>query len=436
MIRNLHDDTRASKMANGWVSRMIRSRLFKQLESIKYGLITIEESGHVNSFGSPDGPTAHIVINDSRFYSSVLGGSAAIGGAYIGGAWDCDDLVPLFEILLRNEQCLNQVNRFKSVAINLLHRLRHYSLRNSIGGSQKNIAAHYDLGNDFYRLWLDDTMAYSSGIFRDRNQSLSQASTEKFDRVCRKLDLSSDTSVVEIGSGWGGFAIHAAENYQSDVTTTTISHEQFRETLKRVQAQHLNEKIRVLNKDYRHMSGTFDRLVSIEMIEAVGYKYFDQFFGKCGALLNDDGCMCLQAIVMPERRYPSYLKSVDFIQRYVFPGGCLPSVSAILESVGRSSDMRFVHAEDMAPHYAETLRRWRMSFVSSLPEIRALDYPEQLIRTWMYYLSYCEAAFLQRHVGVVQLVFDKPLCRRDPLSISEAAVFVEQDWQTRAPQFQ
>ncbi|MCL4141485.1 UNVERIFIED_CONTAM: hypothetical protein GTU68_040578 [Idotea baltica] len=264
-------------------------------------------------------------------------------------------------------------------------------------------------------------MAYSSGIFHDDSMSMKQASIEKFDRASRKLNLDRSDKLLEIGTGFGGYALHAAENFGCDVTTTTISQAQFDFAKSRFENSDASDKINLLQRDYRDLNGKYDKIVSIEMIEAVGHRFLDQFFQKCSSLLRQDGSMLLQAIVMPERGYSRYLNSVDFIQRHVFPGGCLPSLASLLESVGRSSDMRFVHAEDMAPHYAETLNRWKQSFHSQLDQIRSQGYPERLIRLWSFYLSYCEAAFAERQIGVLQIQFDKPECRRDPIQIGKRA---------------
>jgi cyclopropane-fatty-acyl-phospholipid synthase len=283
------------------------------------------------------------------------------------------------------------------------------------------------LGNDFFQCWLDETWAYSCGIFTSPRATLREASLEKFDRACRKLDLRPDDHLLEIGTGWGGLAIHAAGEYGCRVTSTTISQEQFDLAARRVAAAGLAERVNLLSRDYRDLRGTFDKLISVEMIEAVGHEYLDTYFHKCGELLKPDGSMLLQAIVMPERGYRQYLRSVDFIRRYVFPGGCLPSVASILESVGRTTRMRLVHVEDLAPHYAETLRRWRANLHERLPEIRSLGYSEELLRLWDYYLCYCEAGFEERHVGVVQIVFDNHACRRDPLTVGQNAARVLRD---------
>ena len=269
-------------------------------------------------------------------------------------------------------------------------------------------------------------MAYSCGVFLNPDSTLQQASEEKFDRACRKLDLGPDDHLLEIGTGWGGLAIHAAMNYGCRVTTTTISKEQAAIARKRIDDAGLSHRITLLQQDYRDLEGKFDKLVSIEMIEAVGRRYFDAYFRKLGELLKPDGTALLQAIVMPERRYEQYLKGVDFIQKYIFPGGCLPSVATMLGSAGRVTDLRFVHAEDFAPHYAQTLRCWRQAFRDQLDEVRRQGYSEEFIRLWTYYLCYCEAVFEERHVGLVQIQFDKPRCRRDPMLLSNRAAQQDQ----------
>jgi cyclopropane-fatty-acyl-phospholipid synthase len=273
-------------------------------------------------------------------------------------------------------------------------------------------------------LWLDDTWSYSSGVFSSPNTTLRDASIEKLDRVCRKLDLRRGDHLLEIGTGWGGLAIHAAQHYGCRVTTTTISRQQFDLASRRIEAAGLTERITLLLHDYRDLTGRFDKLASIEMIEAVGHQYLDTYFRKCAQLLTPEGSMVLQAIVMPERHYEEYLHSVDFIRRYIFPGGSLPSLASVLESVGRSSQLRFVHAEDFAPHYAETLRRWRKAFRERLADVRTLGYSDELIRLWDYYLCYCEAAFEERHIGVVQIQFDNFRCRRDPIQVDNRAALV------------
>lgn len=406
----------------GWTDRWAERLVKRSLESLTDGALTLHTADGTSHFGQSGDLRTQLYVHRPRFFPrAVLGGRLSIAECYLQGDWDCDDLTALFRIFIRNAPANQRFDRGLARLSDLGHRLYHFWHSNTRAGSRRNIAAHYDLGNDFYKLWLDDTLAYSSGIFGSPESSLREASLEKFDRVCRKLDLREEDDVLEIGTGWGGFALHAAENYRCQITTTTISREQHAIARQRFEQAGLQSQVTLLQQDYRDLTGQFDKLVSIEMIEAVGHRYLDQFFRQCSQLLRPDGTMVLQAIVMPEHGYPEYLKSVDFIQRYVFPGGCLPSVGAMLESAGRTTDLRFVHAEDFAPHYAETLRRWRQSFQEQLPRIRDLGYPETLIRLWNYYLCYCEAAFEERSVGVVQIQFDKPRNRRDPLRLGQRA---------------
>ncbi len=405
-----------------WVDRWAERLVKHRLDSLTQGSLTLHTGDGSAEFGQTAELRTQLYVHHPRFFSrAVLGGRLSVAESYLQGDWDCDDLTSLFRIFVRNQSSTERFDRGLAWLSELGHRLYHAWHSNSRTGSRRNIAAHYDLGNDFYKLWLDDTLAYSSGIFASPEFTLRDASVEKFDRVCRKLDLHDDDDLIEIGTGWGGFALHAAAHYGCRITTTTISREQHAVAQQRFKQAGVGKQITLLQQDYRDLTGQFGKLVSIEMIEAVGHRYLDRFFRTCSQLLRPDGTMVLQAIVMPEQQYKDYLNSVDFIQRYVFPGGCLPSVASMLESVGRATDLRFVHAEDFAPHYAETLRRWRRSFQDQIATIRDLGYPETLIRLWNYYLCYCEAAFEERTVGVVQIQFDKPRCRRDPLLLSRRA---------------
>jgi len=409
----------------GFVDRLARRLVLRRLNGLRGGEITIDDDAGVSRVGTTGDMHATVRVRNPRFYrQSITGGSLGAAMSYVSGDWDCNNLTDLFRLFVRNTTAAKSLDSGWSRLTQLMHRLVHRWHANSRNGSRRNINAHYDLGNDFFQLWLDDTWAYSSGIFSSPGTTLREASVEKFDRVCRKLDLRPGDHLLEIGTGWGGLAIHAAEHYGCRVTTTTISKQQFDLASRRIEAAGVAGRITLLLQDYRDLAGRFDKLVSIEMIEAVGHQYLDTYFRKCGELLKPDGSMVLQAIVMPERRYDEYLHSVDFIRRYVFPGGCLPSMATILESVGRASQMRFVHAEDFGPHYAETLRRWGKTFHERLADVRRLGYSEELIRLWDYYLCYCEAAFEERHVGVVQIQFDNLQCRRDPIQIGNRAALV------------
>jgi cyclopropane-fatty-acyl-phospholipid synthase len=397
-----------------FLDRLARRVVTKHLAGLSRGELSVSDSRGTISLGEPADLQATLRVNRPRFFRhALLGGSLSVAESYLNGDWECDDLTSLFRIFVRNRESASMLDGGLARLANHVHHLFHWWHANTVKGSRRNISAHYDLGNDFFRLWLDDTMAYSSGIFPTPWASLRDASVEKFDRVCRKLRLQPSDEVLEIGTGWGGFAIHAARNYGCHVTTTTISGEQFAVAQQRIKEAGLDSQVTLLQEDYRDLRGQFDKLVSIEMIEAVGYRFLDEYFRQCGRLLRPDGSLVLQAIVMPERGYGQYLKSVDFIQRYIFPGGCLPSLGAIMASIGRATDLKFVHAEDFAPHYAETLRRWRQAFRTRLDDVRRLGYSEEFIRLWNYYLCYCEAAFEERHVGVLQIQFDKPDCCRD-----------------------
>ncbi|HWB12981.1 MAG TPA: cyclopropane-fatty-acyl-phospholipid synthase family protein [Pirellulales bacterium] len=406
----------------GLLDRLGRAVVTRQLDKLEGGAITLQDAAGATSLGRAGNFNVAVRVRRPRFFrGALLGGTLSVAESYIQGDWDCDDLTALFRLFLRSHSARSRFDQGLSKFAGVGHRLFHRWHANSRRGSQRNIAVHYDLGNDFFRLWLDETMAYSCGVFPEATASLKDASSEKFDRVCRKLDLQSTDRVLEIGAGWGGFALHAAANYGCHVTTTTISRNQFDHVRRRIEDSRLHDRVTLLDQDYRDLRGEFDKLVSIEMIEAVGHRFLDRYFTQLGRLLRPDGSLVLQAIVMPERVHKGYLKSVDFIQRYVFPGGCLPSLASILESAGRVSDLRFVHAEDFASHYAETLRRWRQAFYSRQDEIRRLGYGDDFLRLWDYYLCYCQAAFEERHVGVLQIQFDKPGRRRPFVDFSKAA---------------
>ncbi len=407
------------------LERWSRSLVHQALSGMTRGQLTIADAYGEAVLGQPDeGLSATLCIRDPRFYRNILlAGTDAVDDSFIQGGWETDDLTSLFRVMIRNIDSADRLSSWSATGARIASRLMHLRNANTRAGSRRNIQAHYDLGNEFFQLWLDETLAYSSGVFRTFDAPLREASEEKFDRVCRKLHLRSDDHLLEIGTGWGGFAMHAASRYGCRVTTTTISQRQYEVACERISAAGLDDRIDVLLCDYRDLTGQYDKLASIEMVEAVGSQFFDDYFRKCNDLLRPHGSFVIQAIVMPERRYRQYLKSVDFIQRYIFPGGCLPSVSAMLESVGRTGDFRLSHLEDFAPHYAETLRRWRETFFERIDQVRALGYSEEFIRMWTYYLCYCEAVFEERQVGVVQIHFDKPQCAGDPLMVGQRAAW-------------
>ncbi len=401
--------------------RVARDLLFRSLSQLKSAHLTIHDESGVHVFGndSDSDLQATLKVHNPAFYQQTLkNGSLGAAESYLRGGWSCDDLTSLIRIFARNMQMSHQVDHGAGWLAKWGAWAAHKLRANTRSGARRNIHEHYDLGNDFFKLFLDDTMLYSSAVFEEKNMSLKEASTAKMERICRKLNLKSSDHLLEIGTGWGGFAEYAARNYGCRITTTTISQEQLDFARQRIQQAGLNERVTLLFEDYRDLHGQYDKLVSIEMIEAVGHKNFDTFFGKCSQLLRPDGAFLLQAITMPDQRYDQYLKSVDFIQKYIFPGGCLPSMSAMNSSVGKQTDMQIIHAEDMAPHYARTLECWRHNFWQKIDQVRHLGYSEQFIRMWHYYLCYSEGAFLERATGVVQMLFAKPGCRIDTINTS------------------
>lgn len=322
------------------------------------------------------------------------------------GLWTCDQLDELIKILLRNTSVLNNLGStaFKKP----LYKLLHFLNRDSISGSKKNIAAHYDLGNDLFRNFLDPTMTYSSGYFESADSTMEQASVAKLDRICRKLGITHGDHVVEIGTGWGSFALHAAEHYGCRVTTTTISEEQYQLANERVIAHGLENQIKIVKKDYRLLEGQYDKLVSIEMIEAVGLEYLGNYFEKCAALLKPAGKMLIQAITIADQHFEFSKRNVDFIQRYIFPGGALPSVTELTNTATNCTDLRMTALEDITHHYARTLRFWREKFYNNVDAITELGYDNRFLKMWEYYLCYCEGGFEERHIGCVQAEFMKP----------------------------
>jgi len=395
--------------------RFARMTVLKRLRSLTTGTLTLVEDGEHHCFGETHTQTplhATVNVRDARFFSDLLfGGDVGAGESYVLGRWDCDNITGLVQILLRNQAVLYGMNRGLSRLANPLNRLLHWLNRNTSRGSRRNIAAHYDIGNALFSLFLDDTMMYSCGIFEQPAATLRDASVAKLELICRKLRLGPQDHVLEIGTGWGGFALHAARHYGCRVTTTTISREQYRLARQRIADAGLSDRVEVLFSDYRTLTGQYDKLVSIEMIEAIGHRYFDTYFAKCSSLLKADGQMLLQSITISDQRYRAATRAVDFIQRYIFPGGCLPCVSVLCAAVGSNTDMRLMHREDIGPHYATTLQHWRKRFHQRLAEVRALGYDQQFIRLWEYYLCYCEGGFLERHIGTVQLLLGKPMCR-------------------------
>jgi cyclopropane-fatty-acyl-phospholipid synthase len=396
----------------GLMDGFARRLVLRQLQRLQTGRLTLLENGTELNFGetgTEPALAARINVIDPRFFSELaFGGSIGAGEAWLQGFWQCDDLVALVRLLLRNRAVLDSMEGGTARLTAPLQKLFAWVNRNTHAGAKRNIAAHYDLGNKFFALWLDESMMYSSAIFTRPDMSLHEAQLTRLDHICRKLQLGPNDHVLEIGTGWGGFALYAAQHYGCRVTTTTLSREQHDLAAQRVAGAGLQDRITLLLDDYRDLNGQYDKLVSIEMIEAIGSALYPSFFGKCGQLLKPGGLMLLQAITIADQRYEESQKSIDFIQRYIFPGSCLPSAAVMTHTVATTTGMRLLDLEDIGLHYATTLHHWRDNFFSHLDEVRALGYPEAFIRMWDYYLCYCEGAFLERAISDVQIVFSGP----------------------------
>ena len=390
--------------------RFLRDRLLQRLAGFGHGRLEVRDALGTLAFGrAGDGPEVTLEVLDPGFYRQLAThGSVGAGEAYMDGLWRCSDLVGLVRLLVRNRDLLDGMEtgsaRLGGLAMKALHLLR----RNTRDGSRRNIAAHYDLGNDFFRLFLSEDLMYSSAYWAGADDTLEAASTRKLDLICRKLALGPDDHVLEIGTGWGGFALHAARHYGCRVTTTTISREQYELAAARVREAGLEDRITLLQSDYRDLTGQYDKLVSIEMIEAIGAEYQTAYFGQIGRLLKPEGLALVQAITIEDHRYQQALESVDFIKRFIFPGCFIPSVSAMLEAKTRSSDLALVGLEDFGLSYARTLQAWRERFLARLAEVRAQGFDARFVRMWEFYLAYCEGGFRERSIGVSHLLLAKP----------------------------
>ncbi len=399
-----------------WVADYAKAQIIKRLNSLQVGQLTLIDASEKYVFGSDATITASITVLDPRFYGEIaFGGSIGAGEAYMLGYWKADNLTDVIRLMCVNQSVMDTLEGGYQWLTKPLMKILHWLNSNTTEGSRKNIAAHYDLGNDMFALFLDPTMMYSSAIFNEQTHSLQAASELKLKVICEKLDLKPTDHVVEIGTGWGGFAIYAATHYGCKVTTTTISKQQFELAKSRVEAADLSNQITLLLEDYRHLAGQYDKLVSIEMIEAVGYQYYDTYFAKVSTLLKPNGLALIQAITIADKRYESAKNSVDFIQRYIFPGSCIPSNTAMLTSVTKVSDLRLFDLEDIGPHYATTLRVWRENFFAQIDAVRKLGYSEEFINMWEFYLCYCEGGFAERALGDVHLLLAKPENRRSAL---------------------
>ncbi len=392
------------------IGALCRAAFLRRLARLNRGRLTMLDGSSAYEFGDRQSTDLQVTVNirDERAYRYlVTGGSLGAAEAYLQNLWDCDDLVTFFRFMIRNTTTLREIDRrwsrfrfrFRSVA-KLLQ-------RNTKAGSRRNIASHYDLSNQFFELFLDETMTYSSGIFEHPQATLQEASVAKYDRICRTIQLSPDDHVLEIGTGWGGFAIHAARKYGCRVTTTTISKEQHEYARRRIEQNKLDDRVTLLLRDYRDLDGVFDKLVSIEMVEAVGHEFLSTYFSQCMKLLRPKGWFALQAITIGNDEYDRYRQSTDFIQRYIFPGGCLPSLATIDQAANATQRLKLMDISDFASHYAVTVAQWRDRFHRNLKTVRELGFDERFIRMWDYYLCYCEAGFREGRIGLSQFLYRK-----------------------------
>jgi len=405
----------------GFLNGLAKSLVLSKLKNLGHGRLELvdrsEGASDVNVFGTPERElNARVTARRPGFFTRMLlSGSIGAGEGYAAGDYDCDDPTALVRLFVRNRAALSALDGGWGAALSPLARLAHVLRRNTIDGSRANIHAHYDMGNDFFALFLDDTWMYSAGIFPRPDSTLFEASTEKNDRICRKLDLKPSDHLLEIGTGWGSFALHAAKNYGCRVTTATISQEQYDFARRRAAEAGLAGRVEVLLRDYRLLNGQYDKLVSIEMIEAVGLEFLGTYFAKCSGLLKPSGSMLLQSIIIQDRFFEAAKRSVDFIQKHIFPGAGIPSVGSIAQAVAQRTDMRLFHQEDISSHYARTLRIWSQNLERNQEKITALGYPPHLHRLWQFYFAYCEGGFLEQSIGTVQMLFTKPEARREPL---------------------
>lgn len=405
------DDKGLDKARGGFARKIIH----KKLSDMTRGSLLLDEAGSVTYFGAKEEHAVDLdlratikVNNPAAYKRMLLNGVLGAAEAYMEGDWSTPDLLSVIRFFVANMEDLQRINQQRS----WLNRAALASLswvsRNTIQRSQKNISAHYDLGNDFFKLFLDPSMLYSSAIFERDDMTLEQASIAKMERLCQQLQLRPEDHLLEIGTGWGAMAVYAAENYGCRVSTTTISQEQFDYATRLVASKGLQNRVTVYKRDYRELNGQYDKLVSIEMIEAVGHEFYQQYFSKCSSLLKSNGLMAVQAITVPDQRYVQAKKNVDFIKRYIFPGGCLPSIEVISKHIANDTDMVISDIFDITQDYAKTLACWREAFFKHIDQVSDMGFDNRFIRMWEYYLCYCEGGFTERVIGTHQILFSKP----------------------------
>jgi cyclopropane-fatty-acyl-phospholipid synthase len=402
--------------------RAARELLHRLLGRIRAGRIEVEDELGTSSFGPADAAlTSRVQVRDPRAYSWTLRGSTGWGEGFVDGLWTCDDLVALTRIAARNMGPFDRWRRRVHPVVGPLQRLAGLVPENTLNGARNNISAHYDLGNDLFEAFLDERLMYSCAYFPEPDATLEAAQLAKLERICTRLELAPDDHLLEVGTGWGGLAIHAASEYGCRVTTTTISKRQFDYARSQASAAGLEGRVEVIDRDYRDLDGTYDKLVSIEMIEAVGWQYFDEFFAKCSSLIADDGLMFLQAITIIDGSYEPEKAARSFSNTHIFPGGCLPSQALIAELIATQTDMRTAWIADISAHYAETLKEWRRRFNAAAERLAPHGYDERFQRLWNFYLATSEAGFRERRIRDLQMLFAKPL-HRPPVATAAEVV--------------
>ncbi|MDX2319837.1 MAG: cyclopropane-fatty-acyl-phospholipid synthase family protein [Moritella sp.] len=394
----------------GFMDKMAKKLIVSMLSKMTNACLIFEDNGEQFQLGDVDSDLhGKIIIHHASCYKKMMfGGSIGAGEAYMAGLWSSPDLTKVVQVLAREQGVLDDLEKRFARVLAIPSWIYHKARKNTESGSKKNILAHYDLGNDMYEQFLDKEMMYSSAIYPHSEADLEQAQLHKIDTICQRLDLKAGETLLEIGTGWGALAIYAAQHYGVHVTTTTISDAQHDYAKARIESLGLADKITLLKQDYRTLSGEYDKLVSIEMIEAVGHEYLSSFFTTCNKHLKPHGKMLIQSITIADQRYDSYRKGVDFIQRYIFPGGCLPSISVMADNVATHTDMMITGLHDIGQDYAKTLQHWHQRFDTALPQVRTLGYDDTFIRLWKFYFSYCEGAFLERKISTVHLIAVKP----------------------------
>jgi len=406
-LSHLNNDLQPSMLDNYFFNKVIH--VFKDITHGRL-ILTIEQERYEFGDSADDcNLTAYVHVNSKAMFRNLaLNGIVGAGEMYMLGAWQSPDLVKVVTLLSRNIDLINQIDDQKNILKKISSQLYALIKQNTLSGSKRNISAHYDLSNDFFSLFLDKTMMYSAAIYPSRQATLAEAAVHKLDVTCRKLELCEDDHLIEIGTGWGGMAVHAAKYYGCKVTTTTISNEQYDYACQQVIAHKLEDKVTVLKEDYRNLTGKYDKLVSIEMIEAVGHQFYQSYFEKCSSLLKEDGLALIQSITISDQRFDQAKNSVDFIQRYIFPGGCLPSVSVIADCVAKHTDMQIADLQDISSDYARTLSHWREAFHANLAAVKQMGFDEVFCRMWDFYLCYCEGGFNARIIQTSQILMSKP----------------------------